>query len=78
MESTEQKTTQFQAVAVINKLPITYVEKMTLTNFVNVYSFLCSNDVHMNASFQDVMRFVLEQQGYTHNKDINDLLETLD
>lgn len=78
MNNFEQKTTQSQALKSVNDLPITGVDKINLTNIINIYSWLSANDIHMNATFQDVIDLYLQEQDVIYCEKIEEILDSLE
>lgn len=78
MNNFEQKTTQLEATEVIEKLRINHIDQINLAHIVNIYSWLSSEDILIDASFKDVIELFLETSGLVCDQETKELLDTLD
>jgi len=78
MNNFEQQTTQYRVLDVVNKLRISHLDKINLINIINVYSWLSSNDILIDASFKDVIELFLDENGVYLFDDTIALLESLE
>ena len=78
MNNFDQKTTQFKALEVVNKLRINHLDKINLIHLINIYSWLSSEDILIDATFKDVIKLFLESSGLVCDLETQALLDGLE
>lgn len=61
MNNFEQKATQIEAIEIVKKLRINHIDQINLTHIINIYSWLSSEDILIDASFKDVINLFSQE-----------------